>query len=163
MAKPIDVEAYYKRYGPMVLRRCRRLLGDEELALDAMQDTFVNLLNKQAQLKHQAPSSLLFRIATNVCLNRIRTIKRHPEDPRSSLLSRIASIDEPESSSAARFILSKLLGGEPESIRIIAVLHLLDGFSHEQVAREVGLSPSGVRRRLKKLQAKLVALEGVPS
>jgi RNA polymerase sigma-70 factor (ECF subfamily) len=163
MAESIDVEAYYKRYGPMVLRRCRRLLRDEELALDAMQDTFVNLLNKQAQLKHQAPSSLLFRIATNVCLNRIRTIKRHPEDADSTLLSQIASVDEAEATSSARSILSKLFGGEPASVRTIAVLHLVDGLTHEQVAREMGLSPSGVRRRLKKLRASLFALEGVGS
>jgi len=34
----IDVDAYYRRYGPMVLRRCRKLLGQEQDALDAMQD-----------------------------------------------------------------------------------------------------------------------------
>ncbi|MFC2146365.1 hypothetical protein ACFLRT_03285 [Acidobacteriota bacterium] len=28
--KEIDVEAYYARYGPMLLRRCRRLLRDNE-------------------------------------------------------------------------------------------------------------------------------------
>lgn len=163
MAESIDVETYYKRYGPMVMRRCRRLLRDEELALDAMQDTFVNLLNKQHELKHRAPSSLLFRIATNVCLNRLRTIKRHPEDSDSTLLSRIAYYGEPESESAARSILSKLFRGESATVRTIAVLHLVDGLTHEQVAREMGLSPSGVRRRLKKLRANLAALEGVSS
>jgi hypothetical protein len=34
--KEINVEAYYTRCGPMVLRRCRRLLQDHEKAfLDA--------------------------------------------------------------------------------------------------------------------------------
>jgi RNA polymerase sigma-70 factor (ECF subfamily) len=40
----IDVEAYYARYGPMVLRRCRRLLQDSEKAFDALQDAFEKLL-----------------------------------------------------------------------------------------------------------------------
>ena len=31
----LDVEALSLRYGPMVLRRCRRLLRDEDEALDA--------------------------------------------------------------------------------------------------------------------------------
>jgi DNA-directed RNA polymerase specialized sigma24 family protein len=39
----IDVEALSRRYGPMVLRRCRRLLGDEQEALDACQDVFVRI------------------------------------------------------------------------------------------------------------------------
>ena len=41
----IDVEAAYRRYGPMVLRRCRQMLRDEQQATDAMQDVFVQLLD----------------------------------------------------------------------------------------------------------------------
>ena len=39
----IDVDAHYRTYGPMVLRRCRRLLSNEDEAVDAMQETFVHL------------------------------------------------------------------------------------------------------------------------
>ena len=163
MAEGINVEDYYKRYGPMVMRRCRSLLRDEELARDAMQDTFVNLLRKESQLRHWGPSSLLYRIATNVCLNKIRTMKRHPEDSASVLLSRIASVEEPESHSIARQILVKLFGREPASSRTIAVLHLVDGLTLEQTAREVGLSPSGVRKRIRKLRSNLALLEGAAS
>jgi RNA polymerase sigma-70 factor (ECF subfamily) len=163
LAEGIDVEDYYKRYGPMVMRRCRRLLRDEELARDAMQDTFVNLLKKESQLRHRGPSSLLYRIATNVCLNKIRTMKRHREDSDSALLARIAAVDEPESSSIARLILSKLFGREPASTGTIAVLHLVDGLTQEQTAREVGLSVSGVRRRIRQLRLKLALLEGTAS
>lgn len=163
MAESINVEDYYKRYGPMVLRRCRRLLRDEEAARDAMQDTFVNLLKKQSQLKHWGPSSLLYRIATNVCLNKIRTMKRRPEDSDTALLSRIASVEEPEAPSMARMILIKLFGREPASSGTIAVLHLVDGLTLEQTAREVGLSVSGVRRRIRQLRVKLALLEGAAS
>jgi DNA-directed RNA polymerase specialized sigma24 family protein len=34
----VDVEALYRSYGPMVLRRCRQLLSDEENAAEAMQE-----------------------------------------------------------------------------------------------------------------------------
>jgi RNA polymerase sigma-70 factor (ECF subfamily) len=40
----IDVEAYYARCGPMVLRRCRKFLQDNEKAFDALQDVFEKLL-----------------------------------------------------------------------------------------------------------------------
>ena len=160
LAEEINVEDYYKRYGPMVMRRCRRLLRDEELAQDAMQDTFVNLLKKKSQLKHRGPSSLLYRIATNVCLNKIRSMKRRPEDTDSALLARIASLEEPESPSIARLILIKLFGREPASTGTIAVLHLVDGLTLEQTAREVGFSVSGVRRRIRQLRVKLALMEG---
>ena len=69
----VDVEALYRKYGPMVLRRCRHLLGDEDKALDAMQECFVRVLRSKERLNGDAPSSLLYCMATNVCLNILRS------------------------------------------------------------------------------------------
>lgn len=160
-AAGIDVEAYYRRYGPMVLRRCRALLRHEEKAKDAMQDVFVQLLRNAHRLEHQAPSSLLYRIATNVCLNRIRGEGRRPEDPSEELLLRIASVDDPERKTGARALLARIFRDEQESTRTIAVLHLLDGFTLEEVAAEVGMSVSGVRKRLRTLRAHIEEIEKV--
>ncbi len=71
----INIEEYYTRYGPMVMRRCRQLLRDEEKALDAMQEVFTKLMINKKRLRGIYPSSLLFRISTNVCLNMIRELK----------------------------------------------------------------------------------------
>ncbi len=157
----IDVENYYRQYGPMVLRRCRRLLGDEEQAVDAMQDTFVQVMRYQQKLEHDAPSSLLYRMATNVCLNKIRSSSRRPEDSNDDLIARIAQVEGPESKLSARNLLDKLFSREKESTRTIAVMHLLDGMTLEEVANQVGMSVSGVRKRLRPLRGKLAELEGV--
>jgi RNA polymerase sigma-70 factor (ECF subfamily) len=158
-ALAIDVEACYRRYGPMVLRRCRFLLRDEERAVDAMQDVFVHLLNHQEGLTQVAPSSLLHRMATNVCLNRLRSERRRPSDSDEALLLRIASLEDLESRMGAAAVLDRLFGREQVSTRTIAVLHLVDGMTYEQVAREVGLSVSGVRKRLRTLRTHLEELE----
>lgn len=155
----VDVESLFRRYGPMVLRRCRALLRDEELAVDAMQDTFVRALRYQDQLRGDAPSRLLYRMATNVCLNRLRTQRRHPEDADEALLHAIAGLDA-EPGFVARSVLSRLLAREQPSTGVIAVMHLLDGMTHEEVAEQVGLSVSGVRKRLRTLRERLVELQG---
>jgi RNA polymerase sigma-70 factor (ECF subfamily) len=111
LGKKIDVESYYRRYGLMVLRRCRALLHDEEHAADAMQDTFVKVIRYQDTLEKKAPSSLLFRIATNVCLNRIRSNSRRAEEPQEELLKQIADREEPEKQLAG----SSLLPGSSPS------------------------------------------------
>jgi RNA polymerase sigma-70 factor (ECF subfamily) len=77
----VDVEDFYRRYGPMVQRRCRQLLKDEEAAMDAAQEVFVKVLVHQERLGAQAPSSLLYRIATNTCLNRLRSGAAPPRGP----------------------------------------------------------------------------------
>lgn len=155
----IDVEDYYQRYGPMVLRRCRSLLRDEQQAVDAMQDVFVKLLTHRERLTDRGASSLLYTIATNLCLNRLRSRRRRPEDPQSALVWQIAAADDNEARGAARALLDRLLAREPVSTGSIAVMHLVDGMTLEEVAEAVGLSVSGVRKRLRNLKANLAALE----
>jgi RNA polymerase sigma-70 factor (ECF subfamily) len=145
----------------MVLRRCRQLLQNEDKALDAMQDTFVQLLRHADRLTADAPSSLLYRIATNVCLNVLRGEKRKPVSGREELLMEIASVDEHEERSVTRAFLDELFSREKESTRTIAVLHYVDRLTLEQTAGEVGLSVSGVRKRLRALRKRGLALEGV--
>ncbi len=153
----MNVEFLYRKYGPMVLRRCRRLLRDEDLALDAMQDVFVRVLQRRGRLKATYPSSLLYRIATNVCLNRIRD--QRLDLPGDEVLIRIAGIDDLESRLDARAMLDRLFARHRDSTRTIAVLHFVDGFTLEEVAREVGMSVSGVRKRLRGLRESLEKLE----
>lgn len=157
----IDVEDHYLRYGPMVLRRCRSLLRDEQQAVDAMQDVFVQLLTHRERLADHGASSLLWTIATNVCLNKLRSRRRRPEDPASELLAQIAAADDGESRGLARALLDRMFAREPASTGTIAVLHLLDGMTLQEVAEVVGLSVSGVRKRLRTLRAGVAALEGV--
>lgn len=157
----IDVEALYRKYGAMVLRRCRQLLVDEDKALDAMQDTFVQLLRHQERLTADAPSSLLYRIATNTCLNVLRADKRRALTGKEELLMEIASVDDHEDRSLARSVLDTVFGREQESTRTMAVLHYVDELTLEETAAEVGLSVSGVRKRLRGLRARGLALEGV--
>lgn len=124
-----------------------------------MQDTFVQILRRQETLDDRGSSSLLYTTATNVCLNRIRTVRRRPQDPATDLLSRIADAGEAIDRSEARSLLVRLFGGEPESTGTIAVLHLHDGLTLEQTAEAVGMSVSGVRKRLRKLKVALADLE----
>jgi RNA polymerase sigma-70 factor (ECF subfamily) len=157
----LDVEDLYRRYGPMVLRRCRWMLRDESWARDAMQDVFVQLLRRQDVLTVDHPSSLLHRMSTNICLNLLRSRKRRPEDSDDELLMRIASADDHGRAIEARSVLDRLFGREKESTRTIAVMHLLDGYTLEEVARETGLSVSGVRKRLRALRAHVRELEAL--
>lgn len=142
----------------MVFRRCRSLLNDDDEAIDATQDVFVKLI-EMGDVDIHAPSSLLYIVATRTCLNRIRSNSRRPETPHGELLAEIARAGDGESRRSARSVLRKLFGRNPESSQVIAVLHYLDGLTLEEVAGEMGMSVSGVRKRLRLLRADLRSLE----
>jgi len=156
----LDIEQLYKTHGPMVLRRCRRLLKDENKAVDAMHDVFVEMLRRQDALRNEAPAGLLLTAATNLCLNRLRSEKRRPGDQpaaESDPLEQIAAATAKSSEriTLARRILQRIFGNQPESTALIAVLIYVDGLTLEETAREVGLSVSGVRKRLRTLKTRL--------
>lgn len=151
----IDTRDYYERYGPMVMRRCRALLRNEDDALDAMQETFVRVLEREDTLTDDAPSSLLYRMATNVCLNRIRSASRRPEVAANELVYEIAHLSAPGGRTEARNFLRRIFRREKPSTRQIAAMYWLEDRTYQEVADAVGMSVSGVRKRLRQLKSSL--------
>ncbi len=154
----IDVDTLYRNYGPMVLRRCRGMLKDEDAALDAMQETFVLLLRKQEQLTEEAPSSMLYTFATNVCLNQLRRRKRGPALLEPEIIEAQAAHDGNQAQVEERHFLDRIFAAEPASTRDIVYLHYQEKHTLQETAKRVGLSVSGVRRRLRFLRQRSLAL-----
>jgi RNA polymerase sigma factor (sigma-70 family) len=153
-----EIELLYNKYGPMVIRRCCFLLKDEQVAVDISHEVFMKIIEKKEELDLSQPSSLLYRMATNLCLNYIRDHKKYDEDS-SDILDTIAQYEDIEHETAIKSLLNKVFKNQTESTRTIAVMHLLDGFTLEETAKEVGLSVSGVRKRLRIFKESVQNLE----
>ena len=149
----------YEAYAPMVYRRCVFLLKDDAEAKDMVQNVFLRIYERMDTLDLSQPSSLLWNTATRLCLNRIRDKKRRGLDVDSSELLLTIACAEEDDGIEARGLLAKIFSKEQESTRTIATLHYIDGMTLEETAETVGLSVSGVRKRLRTLQAKIKNLE----
>jgi RNA polymerase sigma-70 factor, ECF subfamily len=160
-AEGIDVEALYRRYGGMVLRRCQQLLGNDDLAADAMQETFMRMLRPKNKLHARYPSSLLYRIATNICLNAIRTRRRRPTVSAEPFLHTIAGRECMEDRILDSFELEMVFAGAAGSTRTAAEMLYLEGRTLAETAAKVDLSVSGVRKRLRTLREKKIDLLGM--
>lgn len=148
----INVEEYYRKYGPMVYRRCMTLLKNEDRAADAMQDVFVKLLRYKKRLKHKYPSSLLYTIATNICLNIIKSEKRMVNTDVDDILHTVACYNEGESSVIAEDYLKRIFREEKPGTKEIAVMFYIDRMKLREIADVSGLSVSGVRKRIGKVK-----------
>jgi RNA polymerase sigma-70 factor (ECF subfamily) len=153
---PIDVDQYYRTYGPMVMRRCRAILKDEEAAADAMQDVFVQLLRYQDRVDGRAPSSFLYTIATNTCLNRIRSAGRDRSHAVGEMLNDIARSEDHADRVLTGHFLERVFAEQKSTTQAMAVAYYLDGLTLEETARQFGMSVSGVRKRLRTLRAACV-------
>jgi len=163
-SKNITIENFdelYRRFGPMVLRRCRYILKDEEKALDAMQDVFVRILERKDRLNGVC-SSLFYTVATSVCLNKIRSDKIRRGPQIDNLLDAIADNNTAfhEEVTDTVLLLDNIFTDTKEDTRTMAVLHYVDGLTLEETAVEMKMSVSGVRKRLSGLRKKALVCAG---
>lgn len=140
----------YARYGRTVLRRAHQLLGDGEAAQDVLQEVFVRVLRLGGQIPCEpTPTAWLYRVTTNLCLNRLRDQGR-----REALLSRqywtgTTALPAGETRALVRQILQQI----PEELQDIAVFYFVDELTQEEIASLLGVSPRTVSNRLADFRA----------
>jgi RNA polymerase sigma-70 factor (ECF subfamily) len=140
------VAELYARYGPVVYRRCLRLLHDREAARDATQEVFMKLIRDIDQLEgRESPLPWIYRVATNHCLNELRAHRRRGDAvPAEDLpLAAPEGTDYP-TRSLARHVLAQF----DEGTQAVAIGVLVDGMEHEELAHSLGISRKTVERRL---------------
>ena len=137
----------------MVLRRCRAILKDEEKALDAMQDVFLRILESKDKIKN-ACASLFYVTATRVCLNKIKSDKLR-SGPDFEKIAQFMADDFSETEKEkidAALAIERIFEKRDHKDSLIATLHFVDGLTLEETAEEIGMSVSGVRKRIRELQ-----------
>lgn len=153
--QPIDIEDFYNRYGPMVMRRCRFILKDEQSAYDAMHEVFLKVLEKKNTLTAAHPSSLLYRMATNICINRIRNERKHEVKKYLDVVQNTSFFETQEEKTIAKYLFEFVLKKEKGNTRNIAVMYFINGMTIKEVASTLKLSKSGVHKHLEKLKRKM--------
>lgn len=152
----------YARYGSIVLRRARALLGNLTEASEVLQDVFLALHEKPEQFRGQSSIvTYLYAATTHCCLTRLRNEanrKRlraeHLRDPEQGSESIGVS---PETTLLVRGLLTQL----PDNLAKVAVYLALDGMTQDEIADTMGCSRRRVRELIDQLKD-LKSLEASP-
>ena len=146
MANQPRVTELYRRFGPAIYARCRRLLKDEVAAEDATQEVFMRVLRHiETAPDDQAALAWIYRISTNYCLNSLRDKARQAEPV--DVLPEQPS-EHPERSLLDRDLAMRIVMRTPENHRAPALLYYVDGLEQGQVAVTLGISRRTVINRL---------------
>ncbi len=164
-----DEEAFavlVRRHGPMVLRVCRRVLGDRHAAEDAFQATFLVLARRAGWIRRPtALAAWLFGTAQRVALKARarRACTVLPEDVP-------AAADDVLATLTVRELLARLdeeVQRLPERYRLPVILCCLEGKTQDEAARQLGWTAGSVKGRLergrKRLHDRLVRRGIVPA
>jgi len=145
-----DLSELYMRYAPILHARARSILGDDDEAGDAVQETFSRVLRAHEQFRAEAsPLTWLYQINTNWCLNRLRDRKGHQkkhDEKRDRIVLR--EDDEIDVDRLDDGRIRELLRTEDETIQRIVVHLFFDDMTREETAVLVGISVPTLRKRL---------------
>ena len=158
-SKEERIERMVALYQLPLLRLCILYLHDEELAKDAVQETFIKAYRNLDGFRAEASEKTwLTRIAVNTCKNMYRSgWFRHVD--RSVTLDMIAEkFASPNEEDNA---LTEAIMRLPVKLREAALLCWLQGMTYEEAADALGISRQAVGSRLNRARRKLrFALEG---
>ena len=156
-----ELEALYRSYGALVRRRARTLLGDDLEAEDAVQEVFVRVINAAADFRRQSqPSTWLYRIATNLCLNRVRDTRRRREQLARLGLETNHLPSPPAPAPDARPTLQRVLALVSSELAEIATYYYVDEMDQAEIAALVGVSRRTIGNRLERFRIDALAALG---
>jgi RNA polymerase sigma-70 factor (ECF subfamily) len=147
----------YRRYGPALVRKAERMLGNREDARDAVQGLFVELLGGERD-GERLELPYLYRALTNRCLNQLRDGKT-----RARLLAREEESLRPirtrhEDAVIGLDLLTKLCGRLDAKVAEVLVYRYVDDLTQEEIATLCGTSRKTVNARLGRIHDEVRAL-----
>jgi RNA polymerase sigma-70 factor, ECF subfamily len=154
--EPAAQRELYDAHVDRVYRLAYRLAGDDELARDFTQLTFIRAFEQIAGFRAESSlSTWLHSIGVSVALNGLRKVKR--------LNTREASLEEAEMvGSVAREAdpdlkerLQKAIDGLNEKFRTVFLMHDVEGFTHEEIGEFLNIPAGTSKTRLFQARGKL--------
>ena len=157
-----SIEAVYRRFYPVIVGKCHRMLGDAQEAEDLAQEVFIRFWHHQGDLapNERAQLGWIYKVATRLSIDRIRKSKRQrTEQPEDSFVA--ADGFDPVQRFESRDLIRKLLPTLTEEELEVLLLTRIDGMTAIQIAETLGIGERTVRRRLSAAQTTLDAIRGV--
>ncbi|WP_207423481.1 RNA polymerase sigma factor [Desertivirga brevis] len=136
---------------------CFGYTGDEDIAHDLMQETFMKVWQNLDKFRNQAMiSTWIYRIAVNTCLSWLRVEKRQAKDV---LTDNIIENKREELSEKNEQIalLYKCISKLEESERIIITM-VLDEVPYPEIAEISGISEGNLRVKIHRIKNKLTEI-----
>jgi len=137
-------DAHSRRVHRLVFRLCG---GDEEMARDFTQDTFIRVFDKLSSFRGESAfATWVHRIAVTVTLNGLRKEKRLKRgaddlDVANDLPAPSINVD-PDLRAKLRAAIEAL----PPGSRASVILHDIEGYTHAEIGEMLGISRERVRQ-----------------
>jgi RNA polymerase sigma-70 factor, ECF subfamily len=148
--------ALYHAHVDRVFRLVYRMAGDLDRAQDWVQETFIRAFDRLATFRGEsALGTWLCSIAISVSLNGLRQVRRARER-EVALDDAVPLGHQPrEADPDLRTRLGEAIDALPDGYRAVFVMHDVEGYTHDEIARTLGVQPGTSKAQLFRARARL--------
>lgn len=150
-------EELYRQHSTRLYNLAWRMLGGHADAEDALQEIFLQAFRKLDGFKGEAAlGTWLYRLAMNLCLDRLRS-RTTRNDRRTEPIDSRQFPARPTlaESTVGRIDLERAVAQLPEGARAAFLLHDVEGFDHREVGAILGISEGTSKSQVHKARLKL--------
>lgn len=148
----------YRLMSPTIMGMAVRILQDEGLAQEVVQDTFVELIDKADTLKDpQAVVAWVRRVAVNHCYMRLRSPWHKRRDAETDAPEPLDHNNGDQRLEGYRDI-ERALAVLPPETRMVIWLHDVEGYTHREIGELTGQTASYSKSQLARGYGKLTEL-----
>jgi RNA polymerase sigma-70 factor (ECF subfamily) len=142
-------ENLYRRFAPRVYGLCLRMAGDAGRAEELTQDVFVRVWEKLHLFRGNRPfAPWLLTLASNLVISDRRSRRRKSDrETQVEEMERMGDRATGEASNAG-MDLDRAIRTLPEGARTVFVLHDVEGYRHDEIARQLGLATGTSKAQL---------------
>lgn len=148
--------ALYDAHVDRVYRLAFRMTGDDDLAQDCTQETFIRAFGRLREWRGDAAlGTWIHTIAVSVTLNGLRKAKRFRE--REAELDEAADVSHSvaEAEPDLKERMKRAIDALPERYRTVFVMHDVEGYTHEEIGAVLDAPTGTCKARLSRARAKL--------
>jgi len=166
-----EYDPLYHKYQRRVYRQCYRMLGNPQDAEDLTQEVFLQLFRKAHTFRGEANfTTWLYRLTVNTVLMQLRRRRRWhaavtsmdvapgSDEALSDVLTTVSALPESTTATLDRIILDVAIAQLSSGYKEIFVLHDVEGFRHDEIAKLLGISEGTSKSQLHKARLRLRAL-----
>lgn len=139
-------------YETLAYRTAVRMLRNSEDAEDIVQEAFLRVWNHRRRLNAEKPfSTWLYRIVTNLCLDRLKSAHYKRQQPRNSLPDPVDPAGSPESilkNREIRRLIDETAAALPPVQKTVFILRDMEALSVKEVAKILGTGTGAVKTNL---------------
>jgi len=148
--------ALYDAHVDRVYRLAYRLAGDDGLAQEFTQETFIRAFERLDKFRGDSRlSTWLYAITTSVVLNGLRKVKRFRQRETDLDDAHGVGLAHREAEPDLKMRLRRAIDALPEGYRAVFVMHDVEGYTHEEIGAALGVETGTSKAQLSRARAKL--------